>query len=141
MVNPQPQSQPQQPIYITINELNSALDKQYTKMVAYTDARIDALITQMRVFRDESLARDNELREGMKALADAILKLGQQLGQRIGNLETRVTNVETTQTVIIDTLTAMRQEIQDGFTAQREQVNELTARIVKLEGGIPPAVS
>ena len=74
----------------------------------------------------------------MKALADAILKLGQQLGQRIGNLETRATNVEATQTVIIDTLTAMRQEIQDGFTAQREQINELTARVVKLEGGIPP---
>jgi hypothetical protein len=132
MATPQPQPAGQQPIYA--NELNNALDRQYTKLVNYTDARIDALVTQMRVYREESLARDNELRDGMRALADAILKVG----QRISNLETRVTNIETTQTVIIDTPTAMRHEIQEGFTAQREQTNELTTHVMKLEGGLPP---
>ena len=140
---PQPQSQPQQPIYA--NELNNALDRQYARMVVYTDARIDALTTQMRVFREESIARDTELKEGMRALADAILKLGQQLGQRIGNLETRVTNIETRVTNIETRVTniettqkEMLQLIKDLHALTMEAMQDLHAEAMEAINDLRP---
>jgi hypothetical protein len=62
---PQP---PQQPIFP--NELNLALDRNYTRIVGYVDARIDALSTQMRVNNQESIQRDQDLANVLIAFRD-----------------------------------------------------------------------
>jgi hypothetical protein len=78
---PQP---PQQPIFP--NELNLALDRTYTRIVGYIDARIDALTTQMRVNNQESIQRDQDLanilmafREENKKQLESILQLVKDL--------------------------------------------------------------
>jgi len=132
-------AQPQQPIYP--NELNLALDRLYTRVANFIDARNDIMAAQMRIDRQESLARDNELRNGMRSLADAVLTLTQ-----------RVSSVETTQVTIIDTqreiinalqsmqqqMQSMQQQISDGFAAQAERHNELMVRVERLERGNNP---
>ncbi|SRR5579875_2053779 len=120
-------AQPQQPIFP--NELNLALDRLYARLITYVDARVEALIVQARIDKQESIARDNELNNGIRSLADALLILTQ-----------RVSNVETTQQTIIDTLQNMQQQISDGFAAQAERHNELMVRVERLErGNKPPA--
>lgn len=77
-----PQPTPQQPIYAV--ELNFLLDRHFARLTSYiddrfrgSDARIDGIINQMRVDRQEAIARD-----------DALLK--------------RIEGVEGTQKVTID---------------------------------------
>jgi hypothetical protein len=133
MATPQPQPAGQQPIYAA--ELNFMLERHFARITSYfddrfrgTDARIDGIINQISVDRQESQMRD-----------DALLK--------------RIQNVENTQKVMIDMqrdmmntmqtmqqeIQSMRQEIRTGFTNLDEKVNELSMRVVKLEGGLPPA--
>jgi len=122
-----PQQPPQQPIYP--HDLNMALDRNFAKLGSYTDARFDLLTAQMRIGQEESLARDNDLANGMRSLADALLKLT----ERVSNIETRLINVETTQNAIIKSLEEMHQEMREGFAAQAERHNELMVRVEKLE--------
>jgi hypothetical protein len=114
-----------QPIYP--NELNLAVDRLYVRIINYVDARIESLGVQMRLDKQESITRDNDLRSNMKFLADAILTLTQ-----------RVSTVETTQNAIVETLAAIRQDIRDGFAAQAERIGELAVRLDKLERGNNP---
>jgi hypothetical protein len=128
---PQP---PQQPIYP--DQLSFALDRLYARLTTYVDARVEAVSVQMRIDRQEAVARD-----------EALLK--------------RIENVEATQKVIIDTqremigtiqaitqelremrqemrgmqqeMREMRQEMRDGFAAQAERMGELAVRIERLE--------
>ncbi len=125
VANSQPQPQSQQPIFA--NELNSAIDRLYARMVVYVDARIDALGAQMRVFREESIARDTELREGIKALADAILKLG----QRMGTLETQATNIEARMTNIEKNQQEMMQLIRDLHAQTMGAINDLRPKDIE----------
>lgn len=133
MMAAQPQP-PQQPILP--HQLNSAMDQLYLRITRYVDAHFDAVMTQMRVdkqesivrdetIRQESLARDNDLRAGVQALTDAVLRLTQ--GQQ-----------ETNQR-----LEALTQEMRQGFAAQAERHNELMVRVERLERGNnpPPADS
>ena len=135
-----PQQPPQQPIYP--DQLSFALDRLYTRITTYVDARIEAVVVQMRVDRQEAVVRD-----------EALLK--------------RIENVEATQKVIIDTQREMiatmqmmqqdahemrqemhamrqemreiRQEMRDGFAAQAERHNELMVRVDKIEKQLPPS--
>ena len=120
-----------QPIYP--NELNLALDRLYMRVAGYIDARNDILTTQMRVDRQEALTRDNDLRSGMKNLADAILTLT----QRVNGVETRIEGVETTQHTMMETFkgfaTDISKQMADGFARQEERTNEILMRLAKLE--------
>ena len=128
-------AQPQQPIYP--DQLRFELDRQYGRLTDYVDARYEKVVAQMRVDRQESLARDtelrnglNELRNGMKDLVDLVLTLTQ-----------KVSDVEAVQRETIETLAAIRQEMREGFAAQAERHNELMVRVERLERGNnqPPA--
>jgi hypothetical protein len=110
MATPQPQPG-QQPVYQ--RDLNYALDRVHNRFVEYANAKDEALASQMRVGFTDSFNRD-----------EGLLR--------------RIESVEATQKTIIDTLQLLRQEMRAGFASLDEKINELTARVVKLEGGFPP---
>ena len=132
---PQPQSQPPQPIYAA--DLNFFLERHFARTTSYfddrfrgNDARMDGIISQMAIDRQESRIRD-----------DALLK-------RIENLEATVKTVIDLQREMMSTMQTMQQEIREmrqemhtGFSALNEKINELTTRVVKLEGGLPPTIT
>ena len=118
MATPQPPPPPQQPIYQ--RDLSLILDRVHTKFVEYARSNDEVIAAQMWVGYAESQARD-----------DALLR--------------RVEALETNQKFIIDTLLKIqqdisesRQEMRAGFAALDEKINELTRRVVHLEGGLPP---
>ncbi len=125
---PQP---PQQPIYP--DQLTMALDRLFLRITTFVNGQTDEIKTQMRVdrqeaiardeaLRRESLTRDNELRNDIKALADVVIVLTQ-----------KVSNIEATQQ-------EMLKEMREGFAAQAERHNELMVRVERLErGNTPPA--
>jgi len=115
-----PQQQPQQPIYP--RDLSLALDRNFAKFTSYTSARFEELGAHMRIADEEALIRDNDL-------ARAVLRLG----ERLTSVETRLTNVETTQQAILNILVTMQEQIKEGFAAQAERHNELMVRVDKLE--------
>jgi chromosome segregation ATPase len=126
MASPQPQPQPPpQPIYPY--DLNLALDRVHNRFVEYADARDGALASQMRVGFAEAYQRD-----------EVLLK-------RIENLETTVKTVIDLQREMMSSMQAMHQsilqEMHTGFSALNEKINELTTRVVKLEGGLPPTIT
>ncbi len=129
MTTPQPQAQPpSQPVYQ--RDLGLILDRVHNKFVEYANAKDEALAVQMRIGFAESYNRDMEAFNRDEALR-----------HRVENVERRLENVESTQQIIIDTLQLLRQEVRAGFGALDEKINELTARVVKLEGGLPPTES
>jgi len=122
-------AQPQQPIYP--NELNLALDRLFTRVTAYIDARTDGIMTQMRVDKQDSIARD-------EAILTQLQVDRQQSRARDEALVKRIEAVEATQQTIINTLQDMKQQISDGFAAQAERHNELMVRVERLERGNNP---
>ncbi len=96
---------PQQPVYTS--ELNFALDRLYARLITYVDARIESLMVQMRIDKQESINRDNDLKSSIKSLADAILTLAQQTS----GIDNRTRSLETTQQAIIDASKAQTEEI------------------------------
>ena len=122
-------AQPQQPIYP--DQLAQALDRLFLRVTTFMNGQTDAIMTQMRVdkqealardeaIRKESLARDTELRNDIKALADVVLTLTQ-----------KISNVEAAQQEIL-------KEMREGFAAQAERHNELMVRVERLERGNNP---
>jgi len=122
-------AQPQQPIYP--DQLSQALDRLFLRVTTFMNGQTDAIMTQMRVdkqealardeaIRKESLARDTELRNDIKALADVVLTLTQ-----------KISNVEAAQQEIL-------KEMREGFAAQAERHNELMVRVERLERGNNP---
>lgn len=85
---------------------------------------MDGIINQISVDRQESRMRD-----------DALLK-------RIENVEATLKTVIDLQREMMNSMQAMQQnilqEMHTGFAALDEKINELTARVVNLEGGLPP---
>ncbi len=120
-----PQPTPQQPIYP--DQLRFELDRVYNRITDYVEIRIEKVLSQMRVDRQESVIRD----EGLL--------------RRIENMDQRLERVESTQRVIIDTqreiiasLQSMQQQMSDGFAAQAERHNELMVRVERLERNSNP---
>lgn len=116
-----PQQPTPQPIYP--RDLGLALDRTYNHYVGYVDGKFEALAAQMRIGFADALARD-----------EALVK-------RIETLETTMQTVIQVQREILAAIQEMRQEMRTGFASLDEKINELTARVVKLEGGLPPAAN
>jgi hypothetical protein len=130
-VQPQPPNQPNQP--------NLAQDQLFNRITIYVSGQVDAITTRMRVdkqevldrveaARQESLARDielrNEQRAGFQALTDAVLRLTQT-----------VQGLTQGQQGVTQGLQALTQEVREGFAAQAERHNELMVRVERLERG------
>jgi hypothetical protein len=94
-----------EPIYP--DQLSFALDRLYARLTNYVDARIEAIIVQMRIDKQESIARDSDLADALVALT-----------QRVSNLETRMAALETRMT----TLEAMQQAMLEASRAQTEDI-------------------
>ena len=121
--------QPQQPIFP--DQLNLALDRLFARVTTYISGQTDAIMTQMRIdkqeslardeaLRQESLARDLELKASIQTLSEAILSLTQEthsLTQRMDDLT---------------------QEVREGFAAQAERHNELMVQVERLERRFNP---
>jgi uncharacterized protein involved in exopolysaccharide biosynthesis len=117
-------AQPQQPIFP--NELKFELDRLFSRITAYVDARFDGVMTQMRVDKQEAIARDEAIQQESLARDKELLQ--------------RVINAEATQQIILETLRTVQQQMQEGFAAQAERHNELMVRVERLERrNNPPA--
>ncbi len=106
----------------------------HTKFVEYARGNDEALAVLMRVGFAEAQARDDALLRRVEALEanqkfiiDTLLKIQQSIS------ESRQESRQKAQD--------MRQEMRAGFAALDEKINELTARVVHLEGGLPPPAS
>lgn len=122
-------AQPQQPIFP--DQLGQAMDRLFLRLTSFVNGQVDAVLTQMRVEKQDAFARDEGIltqlridREQSRARDEALLK--------------RVEGVEATQQRIIEMLTAIQGEMREGFAAQAERHNELMVRVERLERGNNP---
>ncbi|MBA2681719.1 MAG: hypothetical protein H0U76_25400 [Ktedonobacteraceae bacterium] len=136
MATPQPQPQPQQPLFAA--DLNTFLERHFVRVTSYfddrfrgNDARMDGILAQMKLDRQDSQARDD-------ALATQIRNGFAEAFTRIGTLETTMKTVIDLQREMLNAIQSIQQEVRAGFTNLDEKVNEITMRVVKLEGGLPP---
>jgi predicted nucleic acid-binding Zn-ribbon protein len=146
MATPQPQSPPPQPIYPY--DLNLALDRVHTKFVEYARGNDEALAAQMRIGFAESQMRDDALTAQMRAGFAEAYSRDDALLRRIENLEATVKTVIEIQRETIAAVQEVRQEVREmhqemhtSFSALNEKVNELSTRVMKLEGGLPPTIT
>jgi uncharacterized protein YoxC len=125
---PQPPQQPQ-PIYP--NEFNLAVDRLYARLASYVDSRLDPIVVQMRVDRQDAQARDDALLRRLDALTATVQ--GQSAVQQ--NLVTITQGLVTAVQELQAGQRALQQQISDGFAMLSERLNELVVRVERLEGG------
>ena len=144
MATPQPQSPPpQQPIYAA--ELNFILDRHFARMTSYfddrfrgSDARMDGIINQMSVDRQESRARDDALLkriENVEATQKVIIDLQRQMQGTIETMQGQIATLETFQQTMLEASKAQTEDIlrtmQDLHALAMEAINELRPKDIE----------
>ena len=140
--NPQPPQQPQ-PIYP--NEFNLAVDRLYARLASYVDSRLDPIVVQMRVDRQDAQARDDAIFRRLDTLTGAVQGQGAALqnltatvqgqGAVQQNLVTITQGLVTAVQELQAVQHALQQQITDGFAMLSERLNELVVRVERLERG------
>jgi chaperonin cofactor prefoldin len=129
----------------------------YTRITDYVDLRVEKVLVETRLARNESRLRDEDLLKRAERLEErvtnveatqaVIIELQRQtvaalqtLTQRVEVLERRADAAEQVARDLTEQMRAMAEQIRDGFAAQGEQLGELAVRMGRLERGQnPPA--
>ena len=108
-------------------ESNLALDRLYAKLTNYADTRIEALIVQMRIDRQEAQIRDDillkrleNIEDGLRGIVDIVMSLAQQ----VGSLSQRISNVEAQQETTMQLMRDLHAEAMEAINELRRKGNE-----------------
>ncbi len=128
----QPQ-QPQQPIFR--QELDFTLDKLFTKVTTYVSARVEELSTQLRVYNQESISRDQDLANAILSLSKQVSALTQQqttlaqqqttLAQQQATLTQEFNEMKATQQVILQLIHETQAQMREAHAEAMEAINQL----------------
>ncbi len=129
---PQPQP-PQQPIFK--QELDFTIDKLFTKVTSYVSARVEELSTQMRVYNQESISRDQDLANAILGLTKQVSALTQQqatlaqqqatLAQQQATMTQEFNEMKATQQAMLQLIRETQDQMRDAHAEAMEAINQL----------------
>jgi len=103
-------AQPQQPIYP--DQLSQALDRLFLRVTTFINAQTDNIMTQMRVDKQEAIAREQAIRQEILAKLDETRAEQQRVVQR-------VEVVENNQRSLVDAILTLTSKVNDITTYQQ----------------------
>ena len=103
-------AQPQQPIYP--DQLSQALDRLFLRVTTFINAQTDNIMTQMRVDKQEAIAREQAIRQEILAKLDETRAEQQHIVQR-------VEVVENNQRSLVDAILTLTSKVNDITTYQQ----------------------